>query len=109
MDETQEFEVFGRTVFMTLRAGWKPALRCPPWPLAYEGGEAFGCVVCRRKNCVRMIKYGRMPGNLNGLITADGSGLARRVPRPLKERAGALWPPRNLRTDEHVWRNAGKV
>jgi hypothetical protein len=36
------------------------------------------------------------------------SELAHRVPRPLKERAGALWPPRNLRADDQVWRNLGE-
>jgi hypothetical protein len=36
-----------------------------------------------------MIKYEGIAGNLNVLVAGDVSEMAYRVPRPLKERAGA--------------------
>ncbi len=63
----------------------------------------------RRKDfCAQMNNYGRNSRNLSGLAAADGSDLAHRVPRPLKERAGALWLARKLRADDQVWRNVGE-
>jgi hypothetical protein len=38
-----------------------------------------------------MIKYEGIAGNLNVLVAGDVSEMAYRVPRPLKERAGARY------------------
>jgi hypothetical protein len=57
----------------------------------------------KRENCAQMSNYGEMPWNLSVLVAADGSGLAHRVPRPLKEPAGALSPSRELCADDQVW------